>query len=77
VASKIWSWSFGTIKHAGKEFVFNNWNNILINIWTYIKTHSNFMKGYKQLGHEKQTDENASSYEEEVYHQPQHTVLKF
>lgn len=41
------------------------------------QTHPDFMKGYKQLGHKKQTDENVSSYEEEVYHHPQHTVLKF
>jgi len=33
-------------------------------------THPDFMKGYKQLGHMKQTDENVSSYEEEVYHHP-------
>ena len=38
-------------------------------------THPDFMKGYKQLGYKKQTDENVSSYEEEVYHHPQHTVL--
>lgn len=35
------------------------------------------MKGYKQLGHKKQTDENVSSYEDEVHHHPQHTFLKF
>jgi hypothetical protein len=40
------------------------------------QTHSDFMKGYKQLGHKKKTDENICSYEEEVYHHPQHT-LKF
>jgi hypothetical protein len=41
------------------------------------QTYSNFMKGYKELGHMKQTDENVSSYEEEVYHHPHNTVLKF
>jgi hypothetical protein len=31
------------------------------------QTHSDFMRGCKQLRHKKQTDENVSSYEEEVY----------